>query len=238
MNRLPIGICLQGEHTRTLRVIRVVFDNDSIHHAVYDVRTQYTICSQFVVAVFGNPDAPARDQFPDSTKRLAHATILGGRSVVRQARRPPRGISLRKAADKPDLEYNAPMSVYEASVEHAFNARHAVRLPNGSWEVPHSHLWRVTATFRAEDVDQVMGVVIDFLDVQRALEKIDERLQGEDLNKLPAFEGTSPSAERVAEHIAAQLGARLGPDCGLYRLKITEAPGCSAAFYPGPQEPT
>jgi 6-pyruvoyl-tetrahydropterin synthase len=129
------------------------------------------------------------------------------------------------------------MGTYEVSVDHAFNARHAVRLPDGSWEAPHCHLWRVTATFRSGRLEEATGVVIDFLDVQRALEKIDRELQGADLNELAAFEGRSPSAERVAEHIAACLAARLGPACGLYGVRVTEAPGCSAAFYPAPREP-
>jgi len=124
------------------------------------------------------------------------------------------------------------MGLYEVSVDHAFNARHALRLPDGTWERPHSHLWRVTATFRARRLDDVMGVVIDFLDVQRALEKVDHNLQGADLNELPAFQGASPSAERLAEHVARRLADRLGARCGLYRVRITEAPGCSAAFYP------
>ena len=126
------------------------------------------------------------------------------------------------------------MSLYEVSVDHAFNARHALRLPDGTWERPHSHLWRVTAAFRADRLDEPMGVVIDFLDVQRALEKVDRELQGTDLNALGAFEGTSPSAERVAEHVARRLADRLGAGCGLYRVRVTEAPGCSAAFYPDP----
>lgn len=129
------------------------------------------------------------------------------------------------------------MGTYEVSVDHAFSARHAVRLPDGSWEAPHCHLWQVTATFRSERLHEVMGVVVDFLDVQRALEKIDGKFQGADLNELSAFDGMSPSAERVAEYIAARLAAHLGPACGLYCVKITEAPGCGAAFYPGPQAP-
>ena len=125
------------------------------------------------------------------------------------------------------------MSTYEVSVQGSFRAKHSVRLPDGSYEPPHQHDWQATSTFRASRLDDTMGVVIDFLEVEASLKAVMAQLDGADLNELPVFSDGRPSAERVAEHVAKALSVRLGGDRRLYRLAVTEAPGCSAAFYPG-----
>ena len=53
-----------------------------------------------------------------------------------------------------------------------------------------------------------------------------------DLNAIDIFAPATTSAENVAAHIAEQLQLRLGDTQGLYRVSVTEAPGCTAAFYP------
>lgn len=106
-------------------------------------------------------------------------------------------------------------------------------MPDGRLEQPHEHLWQVTATFRAEGLDQTMGVVIDFAKVRVALKSITDELEGTDLNTLAGFTDGGPSAERLAELLAGRLLARIDTDRTLYRVAVTEAPGCSAAFYPG-----
>ena len=127
-------------------------------------------------------------------------------------------------------------STYEASVERSFNAAHALRLPDGTWEDPHQHRWEVTAVFRSADLDETMGVVVDFVEVDEALKTITDELEGADLNKLDALADGRPSAERVAELVAGLLAERLAGGSLLYCVGVTEAPGCRAAFYPrGPR---
>jgi 6-pyruvoyl-tetrahydropterin synthase len=125
------------------------------------------------------------------------------------------------------------MGTYEVSVKCRFTASHAVCLPDGGMETPHEHDWNVTATFRSQKLDPVMGVVIDFLAVQEALAAITSDLEGTDLNALLAnSSATGVSAERVAEFLARALMRRLGEGTSLYRLAVSEAPGCWAAWYP------
>lgn len=124
------------------------------------------------------------------------------------------------------------METYEVSVEQSFRADHAIRLDDGSLERSHKHLWKVTATFRSERLDESMGVVVDFVDIRRALESVAAELDGSNLNELEALSGRSPSAERVAEYIAGRLGERLARTHAPYRVMVTEAPGCFAAYYP------
>lgn len=121
------------------------------------------------------------------------------------------------------------MSLYEVNVEHEFPARHAVRLPDGTLEPPHLHNWRVTACFRAERLDEA-GLVVDFIQVQEAMRTITADLRGHDLNEVPELAGPGTSAEAVAQLLATRLGRAMG--CRVYRLAVTEAPGCTAAYYP------
>ena len=106
-------------------------------------------------------------------------------------------------------------------------------LPAGGMEEPHAHTWCVTADFRSERLAEPMGVVIDFVEADGALAAVVSGVDGTDLNAAPPFADRCPSAERVAEWIAAALAQRLGADGRLYCVTVTEAPGCRAAYYPG-----
>ena len=134
------------------------------------------------------------------------------------------------------------MSTYEATIQQAFTATHALPLPAGGQEPPHKHTWVITATFRSSKLDETMGVVIDFVLVQDALADIARDLEGTNLNDLDAFVDGRASAERVAKLIAERLIDALGSALGagedgpqLDRLEVTEAPGCSAAYLPNGQ---
>lgn len=121
------------------------------------------------------------------------------------------------------------MSMYEATVEGEFRASHSVPRPDGSMEPSHEHPWRVAAVFRSEELD-AGGFVIDFLAVKAALAKLSDSLAGADLNVALGRSEGGASAERVAEHIAGALRGMVGvrPHC----VRVAEAPGCTAAFYP------
>ena len=117
------------------------------------------------------------------------------------------------------------MSSYEVSVSASFAARHAVAMADGSMEQAHEHDWQVEAVFRAPALNGD-GFVVDFLTVRETLDGALAALAGKDLSAvLP--EGAS--AEQVAAHVAAVVGSRCD---GLYCVRIEEAPGCKAAYYP------
>ncbi|MCD6365342.1 MAG: 6-carboxytetrahydropterin synthase [Planctomycetes bacterium] len=124
------------------------------------------------------------------------------------------------------------MGTYEASVEESFKARHSLPLPDGSFEQAHEHEWRATASFRSRKLDGPMGVVIDFVQAGKTLKDIVNELDGADLSSVAGLAGGAASAERVAQWIASELVRRLSRGDLLYRLSVTEAPGCGAAYYP------
>ena len=105
-------------------------------------------------------------------------------------------------------------------------------------EPPHDHHWHVTAGFRSHTLDTVMGVVVDFLAVDDAMNRLCSQLDGGDFNALPAFVDGKASAEHIAEFLATLLSDALadllGPPEGampwLAFVRVTEAPGCAATF--------
>lgn len=122
------------------------------------------------------------------------------------------------------------VSTYEVTVESDFAARHAIAMADGRMEASHSHRWHVAAVFRGDRLDPVSGVLVDFLDVKAALDALAQELDGTDLNAHEAFGAGSPSAERVAEFLARRLMQAMEGKGALYRLEVSEAPGCRAAF--------
>jgi 6-pyruvoyltetrahydropterin/6-carboxytetrahydropterin synthase len=118
------------------------------------------------------------------------------------------------------------MGTYEVTVTTHFMAVHAVAMPDGSMEPPHQHDWQVEAAFRADRLNRD-GFVIDFLAVSAALANLAAELGGKDLNAvLPA----PASAERVCQYLAERLRQALGQ--WPFRVRVTEAPLCGAAYYP------
>ncbi len=123
--------------------------------------------------------------------------------------------------------------MFEISVETQFAAAHAI-LIGGRREPVHGHNWLVTATVAGAELD-TNGLVCDFHDIERALRDITGPMNNASLNDLAPFSrGLNPTAENVARHIGDSLSAALKLPRGvrLASVRVTEAPGCAAAYIP------
>src|SRR5947199_9473336 len=90
-----------------------------------------------------------------------------------------------------------------------FAAAHQLRLYDGSMEPLHGHNWRVRVTVAAEKLDAI-GVVMDFHELERLVDKIIMPWQNRHLNEVSDFQdGINPSAENVALMIGRALAAQL-----------------------------
>ena len=127
------------------------------------------------------------------------------------------------------------MPRYEITVAATFNATHALRLPDGSFEPAHGHDWHVTATLGSDTLD-AMDCVVDFHAAEAALQRIVAPWHHGDLNRLDPFYRSAglainPSAERVAEVVLERLTGALAdirPEARVLAVSTTEAPGCLA----------
>lgn len=127
------------------------------------------------------------------------------------------------------------MDTYDITVERAFSATHALKLPDGSIEPTHGHDWPVWVTVTATRLDD-MQAVMDFHELEAAVDAVLQPWRGKHLNDVePFIDGTvNPSAERVAWWIALQTQHRLGdtPHRWVSAATVGEAPGCRATYRP------
>jgi 6-pyruvoyltetrahydropterin/6-carboxytetrahydropterin synthase len=116
---------------------------------------------------------------------------------------------------------------FEIRTAAAFSAAHQLRLYDGSLEPVHGHNWRVEVTVRSAKLDSI-GVVMDFHELERLVDKIIEPMHNTHLNTLSTFVDMNPSAENVALHISQSL--KLPPSVTLSRVEVWETPENSAAW--------
>ena len=123
--------------------------------------------------------------------------------------------------------------VFEVTYETGFCATHQLVREGQPLEPLHGHDWRLEATVAGEDLDAA-GLLLDFEELKRVLAEIVARYHYGDLNTHPDFRGQSPSAEIVARHIYHEARRLLGPrGAALARVRVHEAPGCSATYTAG-----
>lgn len=124
------------------------------------------------------------------------------------------------------MEYDAAMSFQITTTRH-FSAAHQLRLYDGSLEPLHGHNWKVKVTVSAPKLDEI-GVVMDFHELERRVNQIVEPMHNRNLNDLPPFKSTNPSAENVALHIGKKLDLPQGVK--LESVEVWETAENSAIF--------
>ena len=115
-------------------------------------------------------------------------------------------------------------------VREVFPATHQLPLPQGGFEPLHGHDWEAVVELAGKRLDK-QGVLVDFLDLQKALRETLKPFRYKCLNDVKAFEKVPPSAEAVAQAVYTGLRKRLGRSGKLLtRVTVTEAPGCQGWY--------
>jgi len=120
--------------------------------------------------------------------------------------------------------------MFELTVEREFCAAHAIMI-NGHREPTHGHNFRALVTVRGATLD-ANDLVCDFHAIERKLDEIINPFHNANLNDVSPFDRINPTAERIAEFIAASLMKSLPTGVFLRRVSVTEAPGCVATYLP------
>jgi len=121
---------------------------------------------------------------------------------------------------------------YQATIETAFAAAHALRLPDGTLEPVHGHNWPVRVTVASAGLDAA-DCVIDFHRLEEAVAAVIGPWRNRLLNEVEPFAGgVNPSAERVAEQIGRSVASTLPAGVALARVEVGGAPGCTAVYLP------
>ncbi len=121
--------------------------------------------------------------------------------------------------------------MFEVAYETTFCATHQLHDRGRPLEPNHGHDWRVEVVAGGEKLDQI-GVVVAFELLKQAVAEIVRRFHYADITTHRDFTGQSPSAEAVARYFYHELRKGLGDDGRhLRRVRVWEAPGCSATYY-------
>ena len=94
--------------------------------------------------------------------------------------------------------------MFEISVEHTFAAGHALRGYKGKCENVHGHNYKVRVTVTAPQLDS-SGLLMDFVDLRKAMKELVERLDHQFLNDLTPFNEINPTAENLAKYLFDEL---------------------------------
>jgi 6-pyruvoyltetrahydropterin/6-carboxytetrahydropterin synthase len=120
--------------------------------------------------------------------------------------------------------------VFEVAYETTFCATHVLTREGRPIEAQHGHDWRVEAVASGESLDAI-GVVVDFELLKKTVGEVAARFHYADITSHPDFAGQSPSAEAVARYFFHEVRRGMGPEGNLLRrVRVWEAPGCSAAY--------
>jgi 6-pyruvoyltetrahydropterin/6-carboxytetrahydropterin synthase len=120
--------------------------------------------------------------------------------------------------------------VFEVAYETTFCATHVLHEGGKPIEPQHGHDWRVEVVAAGESLDR-LGVVVDFEHLKEAVSEICRRFHYGDITAHPDFAGQSPSAEAVARYFFHEVRRAMGQEGEkLVRVRVFEAPGCSATY--------
>jgi 6-pyruvoyltetrahydropterin/6-carboxytetrahydropterin synthase len=122
---------------------------------------------------------------------------------------------------------------FEISTTRSFSAAHQLRLYDGSLEPVHGHNWRVRVTVAADRLDAI-GVVMDFHELERLVDRVITPWHNHHLNEVSAFRdgSTNPSAENVAAVVARAVAPDLPRNVRLISAEVWETDTNSAVYRP------
>ena len=121
--------------------------------------------------------------------------------------------------------------MFEVTIEESFAAGHALRNYRGKCENVHGHNYRCQVTLEGEQLDSI-GLLVDFVELKRAVHAVLDRLDHTWLNDFPPFDVLNPSAENIAKFIYDEVRSLLPAREGvkLAQVKLWETDTCSAIY--------
>ena len=119
---------------------------------------------------------------------------------------------------------------FEITARREFAAAHQLRLYDGTLEPLHGHNWVVVVTVAADRLDAI-GVVMDFHELERLLDRVIGLLHNTHLNEVEPFKSElNPTTEHVAFHIGRSL--QLPPGVRVRSVEVWETTANSAMYRP------
>jgi len=132
--------------------------------------------------------------------------------------------------------------MFEISVKSHFCGAHKLNGYIGPCANLHGHNWEVEIFLRGTQTNR-LGMLVDFKNVKEIINRVLVKLDHQNLNALPIFKKTNPTAENIAKFIfdelfpkfnssnpPATLGVALRAGCRLHRVRVSETAGTAACY--------
>ncbi|MFH1771869.1 MAG: 6-carboxytetrahydropterin synthase QueD [Candidatus Omnitrophota bacterium] len=120
--------------------------------------------------------------------------------------------------------------MYRLKVISQFNAAHNLRGYKGKCESLHGHNWKVEVFVVSDKLDS-LGMVIDFKDLKKEVNRILDDLDHKYLNEMEYFKQFNPSSENIARYIYTCLEGALNKDiCKLEEIRVWETDTSCASY--------
>jgi len=81
--------------------------------------------------------------------------------------------------------------MFEVTIEETFAAGHALRNYKGKCENVHGHNYRCQVSLAGETLDEI-GLLVDFVELKKAVHAVIDRMDHQWLNDLPPFDKLNP----------------------------------------------
>ena len=122
--------------------------------------------------------------------------------------------------------------MFEISVEYTFAAGHALRGYKGKCENVHGHNYKVQVMVGGDQLDSA-GLLLDFVDLRRAIKELVERVDHRFLNDVEPFDKINPSAENIAKFFYDELAPQV-QERGqqIQAVRVWETDTTSATYRP------
>ena len=98
--------------------------------------------------------------------------------------------------------------MFEVTIEETFAAGHALRNYKGKCENVHGHNYRCQVSLAGEQLDEI-GLLVDFVELKKAVHTVIERMDHQWLNEFPPFDKLNPSAENMARYFYDKISRNL-----------------------------
>ncbi len=123
--------------------------------------------------------------------------------------------------------------MYEITVTREFSSAHYLKDYEGKCAHLHGHNWKVAISFRGKKLAE-NGILIDFLDIGKALDGLLELLDHSVINEISPFDSINPTAENLARWFHDEVSRNL-PQTALtpHCVTVWETPDSAASYWEG-----
>ena len=119
--------------------------------------------------------------------------------------------------------------MHKIKVTTYFSAAHFLRNYKGKCENLHGHNWKVEVSISGKELNS-LGMVMDFSDLKKIVNKTLEELDHKNVNDLDYFKKHNPSSENIAEYIFKGLEEKIDKNCRLSEVRVWETENSCAMY--------